>query len=850
MFKFLDRFAKRDDNLQLRKKYENFRKLLSENNAVLEIMADMEEKLSGEYLFDMQYVRSNCEKLAHKVKVIIDNLNKIGNEKYKELYHVFEKINSEIQAIVNRKREIPVSDFVIPFENITKDMADIVGGKNANLGEVKNQIKLPVPDGFAITTYAYKKFMETNGLFEKIAQKTSIIDIKNQEGLHKISKEIQGLISNTNLPQDISQAIFSAYHDLVKKIGNKIMVSVRSSAICEDSESTFAGQYATVLNVSEEHILQRYKEIIASKFMPRVLFYLKSKGLNQEEIAMGVGCVVMVDAQAGGVMYSQDPNNPERNRLLIGAVWGLGKYAVDGSVSPDTYIVSKTNGHRILKQKVSCKDVMLVCGEAGVEEIKVPLDLQNKPCLTEKQIKILSYYAAKLEEYYGQPQDIEWALDKENKIYILQTRPLKFLPKRERREQKIRGIHKLLIDNGAVACRGIGYGKVYKVKSDEDLIDFPKGAVLVARNPSPKFVTIMDKASAIITDMGSTTGHMATIAREFQIPTIVDTQVATQILIPNQEVTVDAFYGKVYNSRIDELLEFKERIIKGDSLLKQTHVFETLKEVSKKIVPLSLTNPAAKSFKPKFCNTFHDITRFAHEVSIGQMFEFNVHLASSEGTAKRLVSDIPLNVYVIDLGGGLEDASNSKTIKPEQIRSIPMKALWKGMSHKGVRWAGHIPIDFKSFLSVFANTVFDPAKGERALGDKSYAIVSENYLNFNSRLGYHFSTIDAYSSNVKNENYISYRFKGGAASIDKRKRRARFIAEVLKKLDFWIDQKGDLVNATLREYDRKTIEEKLDLLGRLMGCARQLDVTMDSDERIDFYVKEFMKGNYSLGFDA
>jgi pyruvate,water dikinase len=275
-----------------------------------------------------------------------------------------------------------------------------------------------------------------------------------------------------------------------------------------------------------------------------------------------------------------------------------------------------------------------------------------------------------------------------------------------------------------------------------------------------------------------------------------------------------------------------------------------LEGVSKKIIPLHLTDPNAKSFKPKFCTTLHDITRFSHELSINQMFEFSDNLASGGGKAKRLISDIPLNIYVINLDGGLESTSNSKTIKPEQIKSVPMKALWKGMSHKGVRWAGHIPINFKGFFSVFANTVFDPAKGERALGDKSYAILSKNYVNFNSRLGYHFSTLDAYCSDAKNDNYISYRFKGGAASIDKRERRARFIAEVLKKLGFWIEQKGDLVNATLRKYNREAIEEKMDLLGRLMGCIRQLDVTMHSDKQIVSYVEEFMKGNYSLGLDT
>jgi pyruvate,water dikinase len=168
------------------------------------------------------------------------------------------------------------------------------------------------------------------------------------------------------------------------------------------------------------------------------------------------------------------------------------------------------------------------------------------------------------------------------------------------------------------------------------------------------------------------------------------------------------------------------------------------------------------------------------------------------------------------------------------------------MTAEGVRWAGHINIDLKGLFSVFANTLYDPAKAERPLGGRSYAIVSANYVNFSSRLGYHFTVIDAYCSGERNDNYVTFRFKGGAADLDRRTRRAAFIARVLRELGFWVSQKLDLVNARVKKLDLAETSEKLEMVGRLLGCARQLDVTMINDATVDHYVGEFMRGNYAF----
>ena len=317
---------------------------------------------------------------------------------------------------------------------------------------------------------------------------------------------------------------------------------------------------------------------------------------------------------AGGVMYSRDPNDPSTDHILINATHGLGVWVVDGTVTPDTYTVSRHPEGTILDKRISIQEKMLVNGEAGkLEEVMVPEDKRGKQCLTDEHIKTLAKHALTLENYYGSPQDIEWAVGSDRKIYILQSRPLRIvmnttsgacLPTR------FEG-YNIILDKGVIACKGVGFGKAFILKDDEELKEFPEGAVLIAKHTSPKFVTIMNKASAIITDVGSATGHMASLSREYQIPTILDTEVSTSIIQHGQEITVDAINCNIYEGQVPELLEYARN---KKEPFKETHLFKTLEKVLKWVVPLNLTDPESETFKPEYCKTYHDITRFAHEV--------------------------------------------------------------------------------------------------------------------------------------------------------------------------------------------------------------------------------------------
>lgn len=822
----------------LKIKYLSFQNLLRDNNIVLELIADMEEKLSGEYLFDRNYINSQVGLVTKGVFNIIENINKLSNDKYLQLEKQFASISSEIEKTLTCKAEIPITGFTISLDDIDHEMNHIAGGKMSSLGEMRKRLHLPTPDGFVITAYAFKRFMEHNVFTAKINDKLSALKITDMKEIIQVSTEIQNMVAGAEIPDDLQHTVDASVERLRSKMGRQgeLMVSVRSSAAEEDGECSFAGQYATFLNVPAGLILQKYKEVVASLFTHRAIFYYKTRGFSEEKIVMAVGVLEMINARTAGVTYTTDPNNPENDGMIINAVWGLGKAVVEGTENPNAFIVSKHTGS-IIEEIVPVQKSMYVCtAEGDMKNIDVPEEIKYKKCLTDEQIKTLYDYASTLETHYGRAQDIEWAIGDDENIYLLQSRHLMIINtqrsalKAPRRIEK----YKILLDKGVIACKGVGYGKAFIVRDENDLEGFPEAAVLVARHTSTRFVTVMNKASAIVTDIGGAAGHMASISREYQVPTIVDCEQATAVIKNGQEITVDAINCTIYEGKVDELIAYAE---KKKEPFKETKLFKLLERTMKWIVPLNLFDPAGDNFHPEHCRSFHDITRFSHEKAMAEMFQIGEGHEIEEKYTIALSAGIPINVHMVNIDGGVKD--NLKKAAYEDILSIPFSALLKGM--KGIRWPEPRPADVKGFFGMIAHTASIPEEEIRRTAQKSFAVVSGNYMNFSIRLGYHFSQIEAYAGDNMNDNYIKFFFKGGGAAADRRLRRARLISEILRKMDFKIKVTQDVIEAILPKYRQKDIEERLDIMGRLTAYTKQLDMVMYNDVDTDMFIEAFVR---------
>ncbi|RLB20855.1 MAG: pyruvate, water dikinase, partial [Deltaproteobacteria bacterium] len=395
--------------------------------------------------------------------------------------------------------------------------------------------------------------------------------------------------------------------------------------------------------------------------------------------------------------------------------------------------------------------------------------------------------------------------------------------------------HTIFSGKGDIAQKGIGIGKVFLVRSDEDLDRFPEGAVLVARNTSPRFAKVIRKAAAVLTDIGSPTGHMATIAREFRVPTIVNTGIATKVLKQGQEVTVDAEENVVYEGKVKELCYYEF----NEEPFEETYEYRLLRRVLKKISPLNLLDPLDKKFTPRHCKTFHDIARFIHEKAVEEIIELSYYgTRNSHAPPLHLDLPVPLDLVLIDMGEGLSGRPMSRKVRVNEIRSIPMAAFVRGLLCPGAWSTEPTSVDFGSFMSSLTRTFSSSLATPKFVG-QNLAVISLNYANISLRLGYHFNMIDAYISEKINDNYAYFRFLGGVTDLSRRSRRAKLVGEILTMNDFRVDLRGDLVVARVKKMGVEEMKKKLRIVGTLVAFTRQLDVQMVNDNQIMKFIEAF-----------
>jgi len=845
--------AREDAGRAFRIKYNFFQELLESNSELLKIIADMETKAQGRELFGMAYLRSQTSRAVFHAMRMIRAFEGLSGRTCPALGTLVERIREEIKLAMGARQDSDDAPYVLPLSRVVAAMVDEVGGKCANLGEVGNRVGLPVPRGFAVTTAAFRAFFAAAGLGEEIARIKLSLSLDDPASLAAVSEDIQHLILRAELPPDVASAIEQAHRDMAGEVGAspaELMVAMRSSAIGEDGELSFAGQYLSILNVPATRLLVSYKYVAASLFTPRAISYRVLKGIADDDVAMSVACLEMVESRAAGVMYTRHPLHPDKDRVIVNAVWGLGPYAVDGVVNPDTYEAAR-DGSGVLEKRVTDKPVMLVGAPGGtLVEKPVPDELRAAPCLDDGRILELAGYGMLLERHYGCPQDVEWALDPSGRLVILQSRPLAMASGPDGGAvaghcarpdiPEVTG-HEVLAAGGEAAYPGVGVGPVVHVRRDEDLEAFPQGGVLAAGHSSPKYMVVMPRCAAIVTEHGSVTGHMASLCREFGVPTLLGVPDVLSALPPGEVATVDAWSGRIYRGRVEALAGLD---VPREIALRDTPVHGVLTRVLAHVAPLHLLDPKSPQFNEKSCSTIHDIMRLLHEWSYAEMFRISDMASGQSGMAMRLDAVTGLDLYVIDLGGGVAEGGGGRgRVAPREIVSRPFLALLDGLVLGEEQLRTPRPVHLKGFMSVLGEQMMSQPRAEgQRFGDKSYAIISDKYLNFSSRVGYHYGVLDCYCGRTVNKNYITFSFKGGAADDVKRARRARGIALILERLGFAVEVTGDRVAGRFQKFDAEMIEDRLRSMGRLLQFTRQTDMLMVGEDSVAAMAECFFTG--------
>ncbi|OGJ21877.1 phosphoenolpyruvate synthase [Candidatus Pacearchaeota archaeon RBG_13_36_9] len=460
--------------------------------------------------------------------------------------------------------------FVLEFEEIGIKDVPIVGGKNASLGEMYQELKkkgVKVPNGFAVTAFAYRYFLEKQGIRERIKQALRGLNTHKTRNLMRRGKRARKQILKSEIPEEIKQEIVKSYRKLCKEYGHEVDVAVRSSATAEDlPDASFAGQQETYLNIrGEKELLKACKKCFASLFTDRAISYREDKGFDHFTIALSIGVQKMVrsDLASSGVVFSIDTESGFKDVVFITSAYGLGENVVQGAVNPDEFYVHKPTlkqGYNsIISKTIGEKAVKMIYhkgGERPVRNIVVEEKDRKRFSINNKEIIQLAKWAAIIEEHYKKPMDIEWAKDGlTNELFIVQARPetvqsQKDLSKIEEYSLKEKG--QLLCEGASVGSK-IGAGKANIILNVKDIHGFKKGEVLVTDMTDPDWEPIMKIASAIVTDRGGRTCHSAIVSRELGIPCVVGTNLGSRRIKQGQNITVscaEGERGKVYSGSL------------------------------------------------------------------------------------------------------------------------------------------------------------------------------------------------------------------------------------------------------------------------------------------------------------
>ncbi|HEX8754637.1 MAG TPA: phosphoenolpyruvate synthase [Solirubrobacterales bacterium] len=438
---------------------------------------------------------------------------------------------------------LSAAEAVRSFAQLDRGQVDYAGGKGANLGEL-TAAGLPVPPGFVVGAPSYAAFCDATGLRARITERLSELDVDDTAALERAAADVRAMVEETPIPDWLAAAIRDSYLELVGE-GSDAPVAVRSSATAEDTESaSFAGMNETLLGVrGAEAVLEAVRRCWSSLFGARTVYYRAKRGFGQADMDIAVVVQRQIDSTRAGVMFTIDPASGATDRLVIEGAFGLGESVVSGSVSPDRYIVAKRDDLSILKREVHRKELTIeMLPDGGTRTRELEAEEADEPVLGNDEVRRVAELGMKIEAHYGTPQDTEWAIDPNGRVWMLQSRPVTASGALDAQGAGAAGRE---LVHGLGAAPGIASGTVRVVRELSEAGALREGEVLVTHMTAPDWVPLMRRAAAIVTDSGGMTCHAAIVSRELGLPCVVGTQNATEVLRDGETVTVDAGEGVV-----------------------------------------------------------------------------------------------------------------------------------------------------------------------------------------------------------------------------------------------------------------------------------------------------------------
>ncbi len=788
----------------VRSLFAKFQRIQKHNTKVLELMAEMDRALGGEYIFDRAFLESSVRELSGHVYQVVYSLNAMSRNEYVALFDRYQSIKGVLYDILAGGLGPFGASLALPYSVLGVEAEPMAGALNVCLAEARNRLDIAAPDGFAVTVAGCSRLIGAIGAAVE------------QHALRAGGRAVD--IPETDFPPELAEAINYQVEALFDRCGRPVPLTVR---ICSP-----AMNLEVLTNVESKDILHACRQALAE-------YLAATEGPEDAPVALAVNETVSAYL-AGWISVAATPDSPSGGLFCITA------WPVDAPDRKESFFLSRTYPFDLVESEIKAKPF----GQplyAGVNPLScTPKCLyRGSALLGPSFLRSIAECADAFERILGYPQNLGWVRGDAERPVIVNVSPASGLDGSAAMAcdsgDLIEGAE-VMLTGGETVQMGIAAGPVVHV-SESELDLFPHGAVAVARQASPRLSAILRRASAIVTEIGASIGHLATIARELRIPAIFGATGAMERLPEGTVVTVDAGDRTVYRGIVEPLLASRAC---STELYPSDPEYVALRRLLRWIMPLDLIDPDSSAFSVENCRTYHEIIHFAHERSIEELLKIQEHSAGLKSQyVRKLEIDTPIDLFVLDIGGGVSPEAGP-CVRMDEVISKPFLAFLRGLSLKEVwdRDAGALGIrEIISGLDRTFAAIMEPPE----FSGRNHAIVAENYMNVGLRLGYHYSVIDSYLSGDINQNYVNFRFAGGFAKEDRRRRRADLIRTILDQLSFKVTVKGDLVLGKLKLAGNIEVISALRVLGELTGFTRQIDLSMDSENKVEQFARLFQE---------
>ncbi|SCM74724.1 PEP/pyruvate-binding domain-containing protein [Desulfovibrio sp. 86] len=805
-------------------RHHSFKLFLTAWNTFQETMTALEYTLCCDHPFGLYRVRALCTSMATQVFQCVKQLERLDPAPCQALYARFAELQKNVADDVYEPEVCLLGPLVLPLgEDSDLEALSGQGGfplvdpATLRLEEVRRRHPQLAPRGFAITMAGCQHFLQSNDLQSEINRRIQAAGGLAPKHLAKLSRGLGQLVEDTPLPPDLEQEIRAALARLRASSQHESMRLVLRGRLWppeargSDDPGLILWGPSVPLDASDEEILHAVQLTLARKQRAQALVYRRARGLTDAGAGVCITCMAVEEGSWGGLAHSCSPVRAHGELVHVYACQGLPQ-ELDYSVLPaDHATVDRQPPHEIVSL-------------AGPDDA---------PCLvldadTARDVAAL---ALELEELLGCPVSLSWVRTPQGELRLLLVRPIPLPVDAVDMPPVLPEVGpNLRLSGGYTVSPGRVAGPVCVARRWEDARRFPPGGILVVPDDNYRWGALMDRVAGIIAKEGLAGSRLASLAREFGKPAIFGMAGALDTLENGQSITLCSDICQVYADRQESLLP---NVPPGRDYMPGSPVYRILQKASARILPLTM-DVDSPEFKAANCQTYHDIARYCHERAVSAMFSLGAEKKYAPQRVKQLRDKVLKQFWVVNLSDGFAVTPSGPVIDIDQIASVPMRALWRGMN--AYPWQGPPPVDGKGFLSVLfeatANPNLDPAAQTAYFSEKNYFMISRDYCSLHSRFGFHFVSVEARLGERTPENYLTFHLRGGAANIERRILRVRFVSEILWEFGFAPTVRNDAVSATLKGMDREEGELLLAIAGYMTIHTRQLDMIMQDAAQV------------------